>query len=176
MAHVTDIDGRMSQGWGGQAPDGVHVNLAVARRGSNTAAAITTAFTSPSDGYTPVLACLGETQPDYVTVNPPTVILTKIRAVEGINETLVFGAAPVGISQAVLDAVAAGMVEPDQDTILLFSLWIDGRAQDETAVKHAARQAARAALREVFDPAADDARRTLVDRREHLRHPFYNGD
>lgn len=175
MNRITDIDGRMAQGWGGLAPNGVHVNVIAARRGSSVAAGIITAFTSPSDGYTPVLACVGEKQPDYVTVNPPTVILSKSHAVSGMNETLVFGAAPVGTSQAVLDVVADGLVEADQDTLFLVSLWIDGAATDETAIKSAARQAMNAALREVLADEHRDARRALVSEREKLRHPFYGG-
>lgn len=176
MTRRADIDGRIAQGWGGLAPNGVHLNVLAARRGSATAAAITTAFTSPTDGYTPVLACVGEDQPSYVTLNPPTVILTKSRAMEGIHETLIFGAAPVGIAQGVLDVVADGLTEPDQDTLLLVSLWVDGAATNETTVKNAARQAMNAALREIVAAEHAEARATLVAARETLRHPFYGGE
>ena len=74
MTTVHDIDGKFAQGWGGLAPDGVHVNVLLAKRGTPTAAAIATAFTSPSPGFTPVLASVGQSQPSYVTVNPPTII------------------------------------------------------------------------------------------------------
>lgn len=176
MARITDIDGRIAQGWGGLAPNGVHLNVLVGRRGSATAAAIATAFTSPSDGYTPVLACVGADQPSYMTINPPTVILSKTRAIEGVHETVIFGAAPVGIAQGVLDCVADGLVEADQDTMLLVSLWVDGAASDETAIKVASRQAMNAALREIFTNDRESERRDLVAWRESLRHPFYGGE
>lgn len=172
----TDIDGRIAQGWGGLSPNGVHLNVLAARRGSVTAAAIATAFTSPSDGYTPVLACVGPDQPSYVTVNPPTVILSKTRAQSGVHENVIFGAAPVGISQGVLDAVANGLVKADQDTLLLVSLWIDTAANDETAVKDSARAATNAALGEIFADGHAASRSGLVSQRESLRHPFYGGE
>lgn len=176
MTGRTDIDGRIAQGWGGFAPNGVHLNVLAARRGSATAAAIATAFTSPSDGYTPVLACVGADQPSYVTLNPPTVILSKSRAVEGLHENVIFGAAPVGIAQGVLDVVAEGLIAADQDTLLLVSLWVDGAATDETTIKRAARQAMNAALREIVTDEHSDARSALVATREGLRHPFYGGE
>jgi formaldehyde-activating enzyme len=176
MTDITDIDGRFAQGWGGTAPDGVHVNVLLARRGSPTAASITTAFTSPRPGFTPVLASVGPDQPSYVTVNPPTVILSKSEAVEGIHETVTFGAAGVGISQGVLDIVAEGLLVADQETIVFVSLWIDARAQDETAVKEAARAATSAAAREAVLGRTADDRRALVAQRDTLRHPFYSGD
>ena len=119
----SDIDGRFFPRWGSSAPpNGVHVNVLLARRGSPTPASIATAFTSPGPGFTPVLASLGKDQPSYVTLNPPTVILSKSPVAEGMPETLVFGAAPVGIAQGVLDNVADGLIEADQETVILVSL------------------------------------------------------
>lgn len=175
MPTPTDIDGRISQGWGGAKPNGVHVNVILARRGSPTAAAMTTAFTAPSAGFTPIVVCTGVDQPSYETVNPPTIMLNKAPPAGAFSETLIFGAAQVGIAQGVLDAVADQVVEANQDTIVLVSIWIDREADDETAVRHAARQATRAAVSEAAlgrDPA--DARR-LVEGRDALRHPFYSG-
>jgi 5,6,7,8-tetrahydromethanopterin hydro-lyase len=170
-----DIDGRLAQGWGGLAPNGVHVNVVLARRGTPTAATIISAFTTPSDGYTPVLASLGEDQPSYQTLNPPTVILSKTRAQEGIHEKLIFGAAQVGIAQAVLDVVADGHLQADQEILILVSLWVDGSAADETKIKEAARQAAGSAVREAISGRTTAERQSLVDQRETLRNPFYDG-
>lgn len=171
-----DIDGRFAQGWGGSAPNGVHVNVLLARRGSPTAASITTAFTAPRPGFTPILACVGESQQQYVTVNPPTVILSKSFAEEGgMVETAVFGAAQVGIAQGVLDAVAAETISGDQDTLVFVSLWIDPACDDETAVKHASREAAASAVAEAATGLPAEVRAAQVAARETLTHPFYGG-
>lgn len=175
MSANTDIDGRLAQGWGGHAPNGVHVNVLLARRGSPTAAAITTAFTSPSPGFTPVLASLGKDQPSYITLNPPTIIMPKIQTDEGMPETLVFGGAAVGISQGVLDTVAEKLLTADQETIILVSLWVDPAADDETAVKDSAREATSRALRETVQGRTLEDRQALVAQRDSLTHPFYGG-
>ena len=172
-----DIDGRFAQGWGGSAPNGVHVNVLLARRGSPTAASITTAFTAPRPGFTPILACAGEIQQQYVTVNPPTVILSKSFAEEGgMVETAVFGAAQVGIAQGVLDAVAAEVITGDQDTLVFVSLWIDPACTDETAVKYAAREAAAGAVAEAVLGLPSAVRVAQTEGRDRLTHPFYGGE
>ena len=61
MTENYDIDGKFAQGWGGGSPNGVHVNVLLAKRGDPTAASITTAFTSPSPGFIPVLALILQT-------------------------------------------------------------------------------------------------------------------
>ncbi|WP_129359477.1 MULTISPECIES: formaldehyde-activating enzyme [Micrococcaceae] len=173
---MSDIDGKLSQGWGGKAPNGCHVNVLLARRGSPTAAGIAQVFTSPSSGFTPILACLGPDQPSYVTVNPPTVILNKTPAVTDLEQSLVSGAAQVGISQGVLDAVAEDLLEADQETVVLVSLWIDPEAADETEVRHSSREATLSALREAVNGQGQEDRLGLVGSRESVTHPFYNGN
>ncbi|TDW26929.1 formaldehyde-activating enzyme [Cryobacterium psychrophilum] len=170
-----DIDGRLAQGWGGDAPNGVHVNVLLARRGSPTAATIMTAFTSPSEGFTPILASVGPSQASYVTLNPPTVILNKTAAVTDFQQTLVSGAASVGISQGVLDAVARGLLEANQESVVLVSLWVDPAAENETEVKCSARAATISAIGEAVTGRTEQERQSLVDERETITHPFYNG-
>lgn len=173
--HEYDIDGRYAQGWGGESPHGVHVNVLLARRGSATAAAITTAFTSPAPGFTPVLASIGNTQQDYETLNPPTVILNKSSPASPEHENLIFGASSVGIARGVLDAVAAKLLVSDQDTVILVSLWVDGAAVDETTVCINARTATVNAIREAVLGRSPDDISALVERRDSIRHPFYKG-
>lgn len=169
-----DIDGRIAQGWGGRAPNGVHVNVILARRASPTAAAMITAFASPSPGFCPIGVPVGPDQASYETVNPPIIMLNKA-PVEGLVESLVFGAATVGTAQGVLDCVAEGLLEADQETVVFVAIWIDPAADDETSVKHAAREAVAGATREAVvgrDPAAV---RAMVALRDELTHPFYGG-
>lgn len=172
----TDIDGRFAQGWGGRAPNGVHVNVVLGRRGTPTAAAIVTAYTAPRQGFTPILVSLGEQQQSYVTLNPPTIILSKTEAQPGMPETLVFGAAQVGIAQGVLDTVADGLIKADQDTVVFVSLWVDPAGDDETSVRIAAREATARALTEAVQGLPKQERDTLVEHRDTITHPFYGGD
>ena len=58
----TTLDGRIGEGWGGDGPNGAHINVVLARRGSPTAAAAVSMLAHPSPGHTPVLVCVGPTQ------------------------------------------------------------------------------------------------------------------
>ena len=62
---LEDIDGRLGEGWSGVKPDGSHVNVVLARRGSATAAAALSMLAHPSPGHTPVLVCVGPTEAEY---------------------------------------------------------------------------------------------------------------
>lgn len=170
-----DIDGRIGQGWGGHGADGSHVNVVLARRGSPVAAALMTTFTSPAPGHTPVLVCVGPDQPSYEAVVPPTIMMNKATATAERHQTLTWGAAQLGIGQGVLDAVADGLLVADPETIVFVAVWVDPGAADETAVRTANRQAARAAIEDAVrgpDPAAVER---LVRERDTLGNPFYGG-
>jgi formaldehyde-activating enzyme len=170
-----NFDGAIGQGWGGTSPDGAHVNVILARRGSATAAALLTAFASPSPGHTPVLVCVGADQPSYEAVVPPTVMMNKATAMKERHQTITWGAAQLGIGQGVLDAVADGLLVADLDSLVFVSIWVDEAADDETAVRRAAREAVRAGIGAALagpDPAAVER---LVRERDTLANPFYAG-
>src|SRR3954454_10862601 len=118
MTPDPNTDGAIGQGWGGTAPDGVHVNVVLARRGSATAAALLTAVAAPAPGHTPVLVCAGPDQASSEAVVPPTVMMNKATATEERHQTITWGAAQLGIGQGVLDAVADGIVDADPATIV----------------------------------------------------------
>jgi formaldehyde-activating enzyme len=171
-----NIDGAIAQGWGGTSPDGAHVNVVLARRGSATAAALLTAFASPSPGHTPVLVCVGPDQPSYEAVVPPTLMMNKATATKERHQTITWGAAQLGIGQGVLDAVADGVLVADLETLVFVSIWVDEAADDETAVRRACREAVRAAVGAAVagpDPAAVER---LVRERDRLANPFYSGE
>jgi formaldehyde-activating enzyme involved in methanogenesis len=60
-----ELDGRIGEGWSGEVPNGSHVNVVLARRGSPTAAAAISMLAHPAPGHTPVLVCVVTTQADY---------------------------------------------------------------------------------------------------------------
>jgi 5,6,7,8-tetrahydromethanopterin hydro-lyase len=175
MTPDPNIDGAIGQGWGGRAPDGVHVNVVLARRGSPTAAALLTAFASPSPGHTPVLVCVGPDQPSYEAVVPPTVMMNKATATEERHQTLTWGAAQLGIGQGVLDAVAEGLLVADLETLVFVAIWVDAAGEDETAVRRAAREATRAGVGAAVEGRDQAAVERLVRDRDALANPFYGG-
>ena len=173
--NLAELDGRIGEGWSGEAPNGSHVNVVLAKRGSPTAATAISMLANPSPGHTPVLVCVGGTQQEYEPVWPPTLMMNKATAVEDTHQTMTWGAAQLGIGQGVLDAVADGLIDASGDLLVLVAVWVDPAADDETAVRVANRRATRKALGvcvEGRDPAAAAA---LVERRDSLRNPFYSG-
>jgi formaldehyde-activating enzyme len=172
---LEDLDGRIGEGWGGTSPDGCHINVVLARRGSPTFAAAIGMFAHPAPGHTPVLCCVGPSQQEYEPIWPPTLMMNKATAVDDRHQTITWGAAQLGIGQGVLDAVADGIVEATGDLLVLVAVWIDPRADDETAVRKAARAAARRAIGMAVSGRDPAAAADLVARRDHLANPFYSG-
>jgi 5,6,7,8-tetrahydromethanopterin hydro-lyase len=172
----TDLDGRIGEGWSGEAPNGSHVNVVLARRGSATAAAAISMLALPSPGHTPVLVCVGPTQAEYEPVWPPTLMMNKATAVEPRHQTITWGAAQLGIGQGVLDAVADGLLEPTDDHLVLVAIWVDPAAEDESAVRLASRAATRKAIGVCVEGRDSRAAMDLVRRRDSLRNPFYGGE
>ncbi len=171
-----ELDGRIGEGWGGVAPNGSHVNVVLAQRGSPTAAAAISMFAHPAPGHTPVLVCVGETPADYEPVWPPTLMMNKATALDERHQTMTWGAAQLGIAQGVLDAVADGLLETSGDVLVLVAVWVDPAAHDETAVRKANRAATRKAIGVCVEGRDQAAAAALVERRELLQSPFYSGE
>jgi formaldehyde-activating enzyme len=174
--NLDDLDGRIGEGWGGLAPNGAHVNVVLARRGSPTAAAAIGMFAHPAPGHTPVLVCVGPSQQEYEPVWPPTLMMNKATALEDSHQTITWGAAQLGIGQGVLDAVADDLIEATGDLLVLVAVWIDPAASNETAVRKASRAAMRKALGTCVEGRDLEAAAALVEQRDSLRNPFYGGD
>ena len=174
--NLDELDGRIGEGWGGHAPNGSHVNIVLAHRGSPTAAAAISMLANPSPGHTPVLCCVGETPEQYEPIWPPTLMMNKATATEDRHQSLTWGAAQLGIAQGVLDAVADGLIEASGDLLVLVAVWVDPRASDETAVRVANRAAVRKALGVCVDGRDPAAAAALVARRDTVTSPFYAGE
>jgi formaldehyde-activating enzyme len=173
--NIDDLDGRIGDGWGGVKPNGSHVNVVLARRGSPTAAAAIGMLAHPTPGHTPVLVCVGATEQEYEPVWPPTLMMNKATALDDGHQTLTWGAAQLGIAQGVLDAVADGLIEATGDLLVLVAVWVDPRAADETAVRAANREAVRKAIGTCVNGRDPDAAAALVERRDTIQSPFYSG-
>jgi formaldehyde-activating enzyme len=172
---MADIDGRIGDGFAGQPPNSSHVNIVLARRGSATAAALLTAFTTPSPGHTPILVSAG-TDELRGPVWPPTVMMNKATTSTEQHERLTFGAAQLGIAQGVLDAVADGLLEPDQETLLFAAIYVPPLAEDETAMRLSTRAATRRAIQLALDGPDPERVDAHVSNRDGLRNRFYGGD
>ena len=168
------LDGRIGEAWSGEVPNGSHINVVLARRGSPTAAAAVGALASPRPGILPYLACLSA----GTLVRPVTIVVNKVPLGDPRLERITWGASQLGIAQGVLDAVADGVLDPAEadETVILIAVWVDPAAHDETAVKRANREATRAAIADALTPRDADAIRALAATRERAANGYYGGD
>jgi 5,6,7,8-tetrahydromethanopterin hydro-lyase len=172
---VDELDGRIGEGWSGAKPNGSHVNVVLARRGSPTAAAAIGMLAHPTPGHTPVLVCVGPEETRYEPVWPPTLMMNKATATDERHQTMTWGAAQLGIAQGVLDAVADGLLDATGDLLVLVAVWVDPAADDETSVRQANREAVRKAIGMCVVGRDPEAAARLVAERDTLTSPFYGG-
>jgi 5,6,7,8-tetrahydromethanopterin hydro-lyase len=169
------LDGAIGEAWSGEVPNGSHINLVLARRGSPTAVAATAVLASPRPGHLPILACLkGAGTP----VRPATIVVNKVTLGSERLERMTWGAAQLGIAQGVLDAVAEGLLGAEEaaDVIVLIAVWVDPDAHDETAVRAANREATRDAIADALQPPSAEAVRALAAERDEATNAFYSGE
>ena len=172
---IDQLDGRIGESWSGEVPNGSHINVVLARRGSATAAAAAGALAGPRPGHVPFLACLSP----GVLVRPATIVVNKSSIdAGGAIGPITWGAAQLGIAQGVLDAVADGLIDPAEvaEVVLLVAVWVDPAAHDETAVRDANRAAMRGAIADALRPPSAADVQALVDRREDAANIYYTGD
>ena len=74
-----------------------------------------------------------------------------------------------------LDAVADGLIEATGDLLVLVAIWVAANAEDEMAVREAARTAVRKAVGMCVQGRDPDAAARLVLERDTLTNPFYGG-
>lgn len=171
--NLDELDGRIGEGWAGETWNGSHINVVVARRASPTAAAVTAALGSSGPGHVPFMACLEV----GTAVRPATVIVNKATMESEEHARITWGGAQLGIAQGVLDAVAEGLIDPDEagELLLLVAVWVDPKANDETAVRLANRAAMRDAIADAVSPPSGAEARALAARREEANTTYYRG-
>jgi 5,6,7,8-tetrahydromethanopterin hydro-lyase len=170
----THLDGRIGEAWSGDVPNGSHVNVVLARRGSPTAAAAVNALSVPGPGHAPVLVCLGAGN----AVRPATIMTNKATAEEVSHQRITWGAAQLGIGQAVMDAVVESALPAAQadDIVILVAVWVDPDANDPTAVRLANRDAMRRAIGEALDGVSLERIAEIAAGRDAATNAFYDGE
>jgi 5,6,7,8-tetrahydromethanopterin hydro-lyase len=170
------FDGRLGEAWSGDVPNGSHINLAIGRRGSPTAAAIVGQAGATVPGHLPIYVCLGA----GTLVRPVTLFRNKttIDELDSPFALITWGAAQIGVGQGILDAMADGLLpaEAVDELILLAAVWVDPGAHDETLVRLANRDAMRSAIADAVADSHAEQLAQLQSIREGARNAFYTGD
>jgi 5,6,7,8-tetrahydromethanopterin hydro-lyase len=174
MASPDELDGCIGEAWAGDVPNGSHINVVIARRGSATAAAAVAGLSIPTQGHAPVVVCLGAGN----AVRPATIMKNKATVDSDAFANMTWGAAQLGIGQGVLDAVEQGVLDAAQadELVLLVAVWVDPEANDETTVRLANREATLEALRDALPQDRSARVGELSATRDAARNAFYSGN
>jgi 5,6,7,8-tetrahydromethanopterin hydro-lyase len=171
---IKHLNGQIGEAYCGEAPNGSHINVVLATKGSETYSAAVRSLASPSPGHVPFLACLGLGN----LVRPATIIINKVTIENERYEHIFYGAAQLGIGQGVMDAVREGFIDQEKidDIGLLVVCWIDPGAQDETIVRHNTRDAMFRALKNALEPVSEQYVQKLLSIYETATNNYYSGE
>ncbi|HVN51177.1 MAG TPA: formaldehyde-activating enzyme [Acidimicrobiales bacterium] len=169
MSSVDDFESQFGEAFVGQGADAAHLNTVLGAKGGPVEGAWATSLATPTVGHQRfvVVARPG------VPVKPFTLFVPKAEVRPGTHEIMTWGAAQAGVAGGVVDALAAGVVDPAlADRLLLIAaVWVDPAAHDADAVYANNRAATLAALRAgaAREPALDDVLAAGLD----PYNPFY---
>ena len=129
----------------GSGPEAAHLNTVLGEKGGPTEVAWTTALATPREGHAAFVVVAQPNAP----VRPMTLFVNKAMIASTQHATLTWGAAQLGVASGVLDAVAAGVIDPAwvDDLLLIAAVWVDPTAEDADAVYDNNRAATLEALR-----------------------------
>lgn len=173
---LVNYDGKFGEAFGGAAPNGSHINVIIAKRGSASHAEAVRTLASPSKGHVPFLVCLGLGN----VIKPSTIVNNKITIEDEKYERFFFGAAQLGIGQGVLDAVKEGVLDESLlgEISLLVACWIDPECEDETKIKVNSREAMYNAIKNALMTPSEEKSyiNKLLSTYEDATNNFYAGE
>ena len=165
------FESQFGEAFVGEGADAAHLNTVLGARGGPVETAWTTSLATPTVGHQRfvVVARPG------VPVKPFTLFVPKAEVRSGTHEIMTWGAAQAGVAGGVVDALAAGVVDPARadQLLLIAAVWVDPGADDADAVYTNNRAATLAALRAGagHEPALDDVLAAGPD----PYNPFFTG-
>lgn len=133
---------QFGEGSAGAGPEAAYTTTVLGARDGPVETAWVTALAAPSSGFPRIVVNVRPGMP----VQPMTLMVPKLAVAE---TRLLLGAAQAGIAEAVVSAVADGVIDPYDAarTLLVAAVWLDPAAADEELVFTNQRAAARSALR-----------------------------
>lgn len=153
----------------GTGAEAAHLNTVLGDKAGPVGQAWITALATPRSGHAAFVTVV---RPG-LAVKPLTLFVNKAEVSGAAHARLTWGAAQAGVAGGVLDAIADGVINPDNvdELLLIAAVWVDAAASDETSVYTNNRAATRTALQAGRDaaPSLDE----LMAVRPEPRNPFY---
>ncbi|WP_438354136.1 formaldehyde-activating enzyme [Microbacterium sp. CJ88] len=153
----------------GAGAHAAHINTVFGDREGPAGVAWATALATPSAGHVPFVAVLRPSLP----VKPLTLFVTKSAPDGDEHGLLIWGPAQAGVAAGVADALADGVITPEQadSHVVIAAVWVNPAATDADEIYRNNRTATRTALEngaQRFPATAD-----VIAAREAPSNPFY---
>jgi 5,6,7,8-tetrahydromethanopterin hydro-lyase len=147
---------QIGESYVGSGANAAHVNTVLGSRTGPAGTAWATALATPTHGHVPFVAVLRPGLP----AKPLTLFVNKAEVRGDTHARLTWGPAQAGVAGGVVDAVAEGVIGPDEvdDLVLIAAVWVDWAAADADEVYGNNRAATLGALRagSRHEPTLDD--------------------
>ncbi len=131
MAKITKVG--VGESLVGEGNEVAHIDLIIGPRGSAAETAFCNALTNNKDGFTTLLAVVA---PNLLT-KPNTILFNKV-TIKGAKQAVqMFGPAQHGVSMAVADSVAEGVIPADEadDLFISVGVFIHWDATDDKKIQ-----------------------------------------
>ncbi|KQV06391.1 formaldehyde-activating enzyme [Leifsonia sp. Root112D2] len=153
----------------GDGVNAAHINVVFGHREGPAGLAWASALATPSAGHVPFVAVLRPSLP----VKPLTLFVTKSAPESAAHGLLIWGPAQAGVAAGVADALADGIISPEQadSHVVIAAVWVNPGANDAELVYTNNRESARTALENGVRhlPNTND----VIDARNSPSNPFY---
>ncbi|WP_440708050.1 formaldehyde-activating enzyme [Herbiconiux sp. YIM B11900] len=135
---------QLGESFVGAGVNAAHVNTVFGHRDGPVGTAWATALATPSAGHVPFVAVLRPSLP----VKPLTLFVTKAAPAGDEHGLLIWGPAQAGIAAGVADALADGIITPEQadSHAIIAAVWVNPDADDAETVYANNRLSVRTAL------------------------------
>ncbi len=131
MAKITKVG--VGESLVGEGNEVAHIDLIIGPRGSAAETAFCNALTNNKDGFTTLLAVVAPN----LLAKPNTILFNKVTIKDAKQAVQMFGPAQHGVSMAVADSVAEGVIPADEadDLFISVGVFIHWDASDDKKIQ-----------------------------------------
>lgn len=148
-----------------------HIDLIIGSKSGPAGLAFTQALSRQSDGFSTLLAVITPNLP----AKPDTLLFNKV-TIKGAKQAVqMFGPAQAAVARAVVDSVAAGVIDRSKanDLCVLVGVFIHWQAEDDKKIYEFNYQATKESIARALQnkPSVDE----VLQKYKSARHPFASG-
>jgi 5,6,7,8-tetrahydromethanopterin hydro-lyase len=155
----------------GDGNEVAHIDLIIGSKSGPAGSAFCNALANNKDGFTTLLAVVAPNLP----AKPDTLLFNKV-TIKGAKQAVqMFGPAQAAVARAVVDSVAAGVIDKGKanDLCILVGVFIHWQAENDKKIFDYNYQATKESIQRALQgkPTIDE----VLQRYKSARHPFAGG-